>query len=159
MTKTETTALAKVDTRATWHLMQPVLDTVPTLEEDPTARMVEIIMEASDPSEWERLFNSASTKGNVGKEVRVHDLRWFPSAFEGGVGVFLVAEVTWLETGEQGVLATGSLIAMAQLLNCWKRKDLPRDFVILEKPTDTRAGFRPIRLRALPKRVNAADGV
>jgi hypothetical protein len=132
-------------------LVEEVLESVPGADEDPTPRMMAEIIAAESAADWEQLFKSQNLRDNHGRQVRVHAIRKAQSRFESALGVFLIADVTWLDSGEEGVLATSSAIAMAQLLNCWKRGDFPHDFEIVEKPTETAAGFKPLRLRSLGK--------
>lgn len=157
MTESKSTAIVKADQATTLAKLEPILKRMGTVEDDPTPRMVDVIMNADNPEQWEQLFAAASTKGNVGRAVRVHDLRWLQSAYPESFGFFLVADVTWLDSGERGVLSTGSKVTVAQLLKAYDAGWLPRDFEIVEKPTETRLGYKPIHLRALPKRVGVAQ--
>jgi hypothetical protein len=137
-------------------VLQPILATVPTVEEDPTPRMMAVILEAADPGEWEDLFRAQSFKELAGRRVRVNTIRWAPSNFEGSTGVYLVADVTFLDgdrQGEKGVVTISSDIAMAQLLNAWARQDYPYDYEIVQKSEPTRRGFKPMRLRPLGRPV------
>jgi len=139
-------------------LIKPILDTVPTAEEDPTPRMVEYILNSTSAKDWEDLFESLSFKNLAGKQVRVHTLRWAPSNFENSyTGIFLICDVTMLETGENDVMTVGGDMAVAQLLNCWSRQDFPHDFEIVRKETKTRAGLHPMRLRSLGKVVSPVE--
>ena len=122
---------------------------VPTVEEDPTESMIAAILASPNPAKWEEVFTSVSFKDAASKRARVHGFRASPSQFEGRVPVFLILDVTWLDTGERGVMTCGSEMAMAQLLNAWRVGALPIDVEIIRKPTPTKAGFHPMRLRYL----------
>jgi hypothetical protein len=134
-------------------LVKSVLADIPTVEDDPTPRMMAAMVQATDAAQWEELFAAAHFKDNAGKQVRIHTFRQAPSQYEGSLGVFFICDVTWLATGENDVLTIGSDMAMAQLLNCWKRGDLPHDFEIVKKDKPTRAGFYPMRLKSLGRLV------
>lgn len=129
-----------------------LLESLPTADEDPTPRMMQAIYESPDAQSWEDLFTAAHFKDHAGQRIRVHTFRPARSSYQGHLPWFLVCEVTWLETGELDVLTVGSQMAMAQLLNCWKRNDLPHDFEIVRKDRPTQKGFSPMRLRSLRTR-------
>lgn len=130
-----------------------VLAQVPAVEDDPTPRMMEAILNAGSAADWESLFNAQHFKDSAGRRVRVHTFRVSKSEFPGGLGAFFICDVTMLDTGEETVMTIGSDMAMAQLLNCWKRGDLPHDFEVVKKDRPTKAGFYPMRLRSLSKSI------
>jgi hypothetical protein len=131
--------------------VRAILASIPTIEDDPTPRMMAAIAEAPDAESWEDLFSAAHFKDNAGKRVRIHTFRVNDSQYPGSLGVYFLCDVTFLETGEEGVMTVGSDMAMAQLLNCWKRGDLPHDFEIVKKDRPTKAGFYPMRLRSIQR--------
>lgn len=133
--------------------VRAVLAQVPAVEDDPTPRMMEAIIHAKSAAEWESLFSAAHFKDSADRRVRVHTFRVSESAFPGGLGVFFICDVTFLDTGEETVLTVGSDMAMAQLLNCWQRGDLPHDFEVVKKDKPTKAGFYPMRFRSINKPV------
>lgn len=130
-----------------------VLAQVPAVEDDPTPRMMAAILEADSAAEWESLFNAVHFKDSAGRRVKIHTFRVSQSEYPGGLGVFFICDVTMLDTGEETVMTIGSDLAMAQLLNCWKRGDLPHDFEVVRKDRPTKAGFYPMRLRSLGKSI------
>jgi hypothetical protein len=144
------TDLAKVPTGAL-AAVKSVLMSVPTVEADPTPRMMDAILNAQSAAEWETLFNAAHFKDSADRRVRVHTFRVAESEYESELGVYFLCDVTFLDTGESTVMTVGSDMAMAQLLNCWKRGDLPHDFVVVRKDRATKAGFYPMRFRSLGK--------
>jgi hypothetical protein len=129
--------------------MRQFIESLPNVDDDPTPRMMQKIFESPDAGSWEDVFTAAHFKDSVGKQVRIHTFRPSPSTYPGGLKWYLVCEVTWLDTGEVDVLTISSQMAMAQLLNCWKRNDLPHDFEIVAKPRPSKRGFTPMRLRSL----------
>ncbi|HVA92326.1 MAG TPA: hypothetical protein VNL71_21075 [Chloroflexota bacterium] len=149
---------AVVTNNAALSLMQPILDTLPTLEDDPTERMMAAILEAASAGDANALFDTWSLKDSAGEAFRFNTIRAAESQYGGRLGFFLVADVVRLKTGEAGVMTVGGDIAIAQLLNCWKRQDFPHDFEVVEKPTPTKAGFKPIRLRSMGRVVTAGAG-
>ena len=123
----------------------------PTVSDDPTEAMLEAVLAASDPREWNDLFNSRSLRDSKGAAVRINAYRVNPSDFEGGLRHYLVLDVTDLETGAKGVLTCSSQMAIAQILNAEARVNLPIDVRIIEKDKPTKAGFRPIHLEYIGK--------
>lgn len=141
------TALAKPAPGQTYADMRALAATVPDVFDDPTERMVAAILEADNPQDWEELFSAIHFKDSANKRFRVNTFRVTTSAYQGGPGFFLILDVTDKETGESGIMTCGSTMAMAQLLNAWKRGQLPIDVEILKKETPTKNGFYPMRLR------------
>lgn len=142
----ESLAIAQVGGLAKF---RELLLAVPTVEEDPTESMLDAILQAQRPEDWELVFNAAHFKDSANRSARVHAFRASPSQFDGRLPVFLILDVTWLDTGERGVLTCGSEMAVAQLLNAWKLGALPIDVEIFRKPTPTKAGFHPMRFKYL----------
>jgi len=137
--------------RATLAPLLDLLKTIPSVEEDPTPRMMAAIAEAPNAESWEDLFSAAHFKDHAGKRIRVHTFRVNESQYEGTLGVYFLCDITWLDSNEDDVMTVGSDMAMAQLLNCWKRGDFPHDFEIVKKDRPTRGGFYPMRLRSIGK--------
>ena len=131
--------------------LRSALAEIPTVDEDPTPKMMAAILAAPDASSWEDLFNAAHFKDYNGRKLRVHAFRQAESQYSGGLGVYFLLDATDLETGEDIVMTCGSDMAMAQLLNCWRRGDLPHDFEVVKKDRPTKAGFYPMRFRSLKK--------
>lgn len=158
MTEQNTTDLVPLSV-GTMLALREVLETVPTVEDDPTPRMLEAILAAESDADWQEVFEAWHFKDLAGGRYRFNAIRWSPSRFKARTGIFLICDVANIETGEAGVLTVGGEIAVAQLLNCWKRKAYPHDFEIVRKDQPTRKGFYPMRLRPLPKPVQpAAEG-
>ena len=123
----------------------------PTVSDDPTEAMLEAVLQAQDPLEWNDLFSSKSLRDAKGALVRVNAYRVNPSDYPGGLKFYLVLDVTDLETGQKGVLTCSSQMAIAQILNAEARVNLPIDVRIIEKDKPTKAGFRPIHLEYIQK--------
>lgn len=154
MPRGESTAIARRDQDA-FALIAPLIADLPTIEEDPTPRMMELLINAPTPAAWASVFESRSARQAVGKSFRVLGLRYSESAFEESrTGIFLICDVIDLETGERDVLTVGGDLAMAQLLGLWKQGNLPRDVRVVEKATPTKAGFKPYHLEDLGKPTN-----
>lgn len=152
MTKTTTTeatetALAKVGTRTALEQINATLAEIPTVEDDPTEAMLQLVIDASSPKDWNAIFQSESLRDSAGKRFRLNAYRALKSDFEGGLTHYLVVDATSLETGERQVLTCSSQMAIAQIFNATRRGVWPIDVEIVQKDKPTKAGFRPIHLR------------
>lgn len=153
----ESTALATVGESASLVKLAELIGDLPSFTEDPTPRMVEFILNSDTPGDWEHLFNAANVKENTGKQVRINAVRAAESDFQGRIPFYLICDVTWLKTGESGVMTCSSVVGMAQLINLHKRDALPADLEIVAKKKPTKKGFTPIHFRYLDKPVTAIE--
>lgn len=130
-------------------LVKEILADVADADQDPTERMAQFIL-TQPASEWERLWAGLpNVKDNVGESFTVTAIRARESDFEGGIGVYLIADVTWDRTGEIGLLSVSSQMGMVQLLTLYRRGEFPAHLQIIAKDKPTKAGFRPIHFRYL----------
>ena len=137
--------------------IQRLVAELPGAAEDPLAGMIEAVMNAETPEEIDSVFSELpSLQENDGRTMRVHAIRKAKSTIEGSGEFYLIAAVTWLDTGEQGAVAVSATMPMAQLLKCHKEGWFPRDFRIEQKKEATEAGFHPINLRSVPRQVGEA---
>lgn len=141
------TALALQQTETALGKINAYLAAQPTVEEDPTEAMLAAVLGAAGPDEWSRIFESRSLRDNAGARVRINAYRVMPSDFEGGLTHYLVLDVTYLKSGERGVISASSQMSIAQILNAEARGGFPIDVEIVEKDKPTRRGFKPIHLR------------
>lgn len=143
------TALAPTEQRSPLALVREVLETIPQADEDPTERMAAFIL--SQPAErWDELWAGLpNLKDNAGQVVTIHAIRARESDFEGPLGLYLIADVTWDKTGEKGLLSASSQMVIVQLLTLYRRGQFPAKVEIVAKDKPTKAGFRPIHLRYL----------
>lgn len=145
----EPAALQVVPGETTIERINNFLALQPSVEDDPTETMLEAILQAPDPSDWEKVFTAQHFKDSDKAQWRVHAYRVSPSQFQGSLKFFLILDITDLATGEKTVATCGSEMAVAQLLNAQGRSKLPIDVEVVRKPTPTRAGFHPMRFRYL----------
>ena len=97
MTKKDNTELATVEPVGTLATARQVLASIPAVEDDPTPRMMEAILNAPDASSWEDLFEASHFKDMAGRKVRIHDFRWSPSIHKNALGVFFICDADDLE--------------------------------------------------------------
>lgn len=138
--------------------VQELLATVPDVIEDPTPAMIAATLNMAGPEEWESLFAAESFKNLNGKRLEVRAFRASPSQFKGRLGVFLILDCVDLETGEPRVVTCGSEMAMAQILNAWKRGRLPVQVEVFKRENPTKQGFYPMRFKYIGGTVNAPVG-
>lgn len=146
-TPAESRALAPAASPSALALVQEILGSIAQADEDPTPRMSAFIF-THPPEEWESLFAAIdSVKDHIGDQFIIHDMRARESDFEGPLGVYLILDVTDLQTGEKGLLSCSSQMSMVQLLALKRQDRLPATVQIVEKDKPTKAGFKPIHLR------------
>ena len=137
--------------------LQLLIQELPGAAEDPLAGMIEAVMNAETPEEIDSIFSELpSLQENDGRSMRVHGIRKGRSTIEGSGEFYLIAAITWLDSGEDGAVAVSATMPMAQLLKCHREGWFPRDFRIEQKAEATERGFHPINLRSLPKVVGDA---
>lgn len=145
----EETALVAQDQPSSLDLVKEIIATIPSADEDPTPRMAEFIL-SQPPEKWEELWAGLpNVKSNAGQIVTVHAIRVRPSDFEGPLGVYVIADVTWKSTGERGLLSCSSQMAMLQLLRLHAQDRFPATVEIVQKAKSTAKGYHPIHLRYL----------
>lgn len=96
----------------------------------------------ADVSTW-------STQDNVGNAYEIQDCAVLRSAFGDRQSGYLVAQATNLETGEVGVLTTGSVKIAAKLLWLRMHDALPRKVRILQNERATASGFFPLDIESV----------
>ena len=144
----ESTALAVTPSEAI-QAVKSALERITIADEDPTPRMAAFVL-SHPPEEWEELWAKLpNVRDNAGRQVRVNALRVRESDFEGPFGLYLIADVTWLDTGESDLLSCSSQMSIVQLVKLYLDGKLPADVEIVAKDKPTKRGFRPIHLRYL----------
>jgi hypothetical protein len=143
------TALAVVTPSEARAAVRNALERITVADEDPTPRMASFIL-SHPPEEWDELWSKVpNVRDNAGRKVRIHTLRVRESDYEGPFGLYLIADVTWLDTGEADLLSCSSQMSIVQLVKLYMDGKLPADVEIVAKDKPTRRGFRPIHLRYL----------
>lgn len=143
------TALAVVTPSTAIEAIRTALANITIADEDPTPRMAAFILN-HPPEEWEELWAKLpNVRDNAGRKVRIHSLRVRESDFEGPFGLYLIADVTWLDSGEDDLLSCSSQMSIVQLVKLYMDGKLPATVEIVAKDKPTKKGFRPIHLRYL----------
>jgi hypothetical protein len=140
-------ALATTVEPSSLDVLKQAIQTIPWVDTDPTERMTEFILN-EPPEKWEELFAGLpSIRDLAGTRVVIHALRIRESDFEGPLGVYLIADVTFLPSGEKGLMSISSQMSIVQLTRLYALGKLPATVEIVQKDKPTKAGFRPIHLR------------
>lgn len=94
-------------------------------------------------------WDGTSGRNLAGKRLQVRGVSARRSTFEGGTGIFLVADAVDAKTGERAVFTTSALAVVLQLAQAYKRGMFPllAEVVVAERPTAR--GFYPYHLRIL----------
>jgi hypothetical protein len=150
-------ALATTVTESPLAVLKSAIQTIPWADTDPTERMTEFLMN-EPPEKWDELWAGLpSIRDLAGQQVVIHALRIRESDFEGPLGVYLIADVTFLPSGEKGLMSISSQMTIVQLVRLYSLGKLPATVEIVQKEKATKRGFHPIHLRYLDQS-NAALG-
>jgi hypothetical protein len=140
-------ALATTTQQVGLSVLQEIIQTIPTADEDPTERMAAFIL-THPAEEWDTLFAGLpSIRDYVGREITVNAIRVRESDFEGPVGIYLILDAVDVQTGKAELISCSSQMSMVQLLALYRDKKLPVRVEVVQKDKPTKAGFRPIHLR------------
>jgi hypothetical protein len=153
----ETTELATTVTDSPLAVLKQAIQTIPWADTDPTERMTKYILN-EPPEKWEELWAGLpSIRDMAGKRVVIHALRIRESDFEGPLGVYLICDVTFLPSGEKGLMSISSQMSIVQLVRLYQLGKLPATVEVVQKEKKTKRGFNPIHLRYVDQ-TNAALG-
>lgn len=94
-------------------------------------------------------WEGTSGRKLVGKRLQVRGISARRSSFDGGTGIFLVADAVDAATGDRAVFTTSALSCVIQLAQAHKLGMFPLlvEVVVAERPTAR--GFYPYHLRVL----------
>jgi hypothetical protein len=140
-------ALATTIEPSALDVLKQAIQTIPWVDTDPTERMTEFILN-EPPEKWDELFAGLpSIRDLAGTRVVIHALRIRESDFEGPLGVYFIADVTFLPSGEKGLMSISSQMSIVQLTRLYTLGRLPATVEIIQKEKPTKRGFHPIHLR------------
>lgn len=111
--------------------------------------ILERLMAASTVEEILREDETVATKALVGKPLEITDCRVMKSSFEGGLGVYLIADAIDLDTGELIVINTGATKIVGQLIALKKTNNLPIKVTVKEVGRAKEGQDRALQLAAL----------
>jgi hypothetical protein len=108
---------------------EAMLADVPSADEDAVFGIAQAILNATDVMGVDAPWFSAEYDKLLGVPIRITAIRKFPSDYEGGLGWFLVADITVIDTGEKLTVTVGGTLAILQLVKVWALNGLPWDCI------------------------------
>lgn len=94
-------------------------------DDEVQARIASALLVAENPDTAQTESGSETSKELLNRQLTVWDLRASKSRKEGGVGAFLILDVTEGDDEVHKVVTTGAIQAMARLARCWADDQLP----------------------------------
>lgn len=111
--------------------------------------ILERLMSAETVDQVLREDETVATKALVGKRLRIIDARVMQSTFEGGLGVYLIADALDLDSGELIVINTGATKIVGQLIRLKQKNWLPVDVTVREVGRAKEGQDRALQLASL----------
>lgn len=124
----------------------PLLRQVPEANEDAQVDIIRQLLEAKDAGDLNAPFSMEGLQEWEGQPVRIDSIRQMPSDYEGGLGVYLICEVTEPRSGARKTVSTGSTTIIVQLVKAHIAGWLPLLVVPRFAKKPTAAGFTPMHL-------------
>lgn len=94
-------------------------------DEEIALRIASAVLVAEDPESVQDGGETIASKTITGRKVIVHDLRAMDSDKEGGVGAYLLLDVTVGDDEVHQIVTTGAIQAMARLARAYAEDGLP----------------------------------
>ena len=117
---------------------------------DPEQASRDIVLRILQAEDVDAVLDQAGTtpcQDIIGKPIRISGARAMKSDYEGGASMYLLLDVTDLQTGEQLLVSCGARNVMAQLYRVTQLRGFPLDCRILESERPTAQGYRPLWLK------------
>lgn len=122
---------------------------IPDNDSGGAENIIEQLLAADTIDDLNAPWEGVSGRKLHGKRLSIRGVSARPSSFEGGAGIFLVADAVDAKTGEKAVFTTSALSVVIQLAQAHKLGMFPLlvEVVVAERPTAR--GFYPYHLRVL----------
>lgn len=129
---------------------------IPENDDTGAEAIVVQLLTASSIDDLNAPWEGTSGKKLAGKRLTVRGITARPSSYEGGAGIFLVADAVDTKTGERQVFTTSALSCVIQLAKAHQLRMFPLlvEIVVAERPTAR--GFYPYHLRVIAAGTHAA---
>ena len=124
--------------------LEPLLDQIPEAAGDDD-RILQAILAAESPDEIDSPWRGQGLRSLVEQVIKVNGIRWAPSDFPEGIGIFLIVDVT-LADGERTVTTTGSASVVLQLCKLHAMDAFPMEFIVKQGQSKRDPGRRPMHL-------------
>lgn len=106
--------------------------TMPRLDADGGAAILEQILNAASPEAINAIFDDEANKEPVGVEIVIESAEVGESDFEDGLGVFLLVKAIRTDTGEAIRFTTGARSVVATIAWAWANNKLPMAAVVTQ---------------------------
>ena len=147
MTENET-AIAKREER-NLALLEERLSQIPGVDEDPTERMLQLVDQVDDPTQWNAIWDKLpAIRDFEDRQLQLNDIRLRASDFEGS-DYYLLLDVTDLATGERQIISSSSVMCNLQAAKAFLSGWLPLKVEVRGPRKPSQAGFRPLHLHTL----------
>lgn len=123
-----------------------LLESIPEAPPDAAARIVMAVLGSESIEDIDKPWDAEGMRDFENTMLRVHDLHKMPSAYAGGLGVYLVCQCSQPEVGDMFVLTTGSVSIVAQLVRAYTLQALPLDVIPRKSERATKRGYWPMHL-------------
>lgn len=109
--------------------------------------IVAALLSATSIDDLNAPWDGSSSRALAGRRLEITGIHARPSSFDGGTGIFLVAQATDTKSGDRSTFTTSSIATVLQLAMAYKLGMFPiiADVVAADRPTAR--GFYPIHLR------------
>ncbi len=124
--------------------LEPLLDAIPEAAGD-DENILRAILAAEDPDQIDAPWKGTGLRELVETVVKFNGIRWAPSDFTEGIGVFLICDVT-LPDGERTVVTTGSAACVLQLAKLHALDAFPMELIPKEAQSKRDPGRKPMHL-------------
>jgi hypothetical protein len=107
------------------------------------------LLQADDVDGLNAPWDTSKAEALAGHRLRIETITRRPSDFNAGLGLYLVAQGTDMNTGEKFTWSSGSVSVVAQLARAHFLNAFPVIAELIISDTPTKSGFRPQRLQVL----------
>lgn len=136
--------------------MRELVALIPGNDDAGAENIVAQLLAAETIDDLNAPWEGTSGRKLAGKRLQVRGVTARRSSFEGGTGIFLVADAVDASSGEKAVFTTSAMAVIIQLAQAHKRGMFPLlvEVVVADRPTAR--GFYPYHLRVLAAGRSAA---
>jgi len=128
---------------------QPMLEQVPMASDNGAENIIMQIADAQSVDELDRAWEGQGWGDLLNRPVEVQAIRRAESDFDGGVGCYLIVDMTVLDSGERTTVTTGASSVVAQLVKAYCLGALPLRCVLVQSKKASRNGRYPQHLQIL----------
>lgn len=129
--------------------VRELVSAIPDNDDQGAENIINQLLAAESVDDLNAPWEGTSGRKLAGKRLQIRGISARRSSFEGGTGIFLVADAVDASTGDKAVFTTSALSCVIQLAQAYKLGMFPLlvEIVLAERPTAR--GFYPYHLRVL----------